>query len=205
MNIELIRRRLMSQGARDMPAGDADFPFPPAIDEPVLRDAAVLMPIVDHAQGLTLLLTQRAQGLRHHPGQVSFPGGRIEPDDADPVAAALRESHEEIGLAPEHVQVIGRLPTYRTGTGFRVSPVVAAVTPGLRWTLDAREVDAVFEVPLSFLLDRANWQLQSRLWQGAERRFHAMPFKDRYIWGATAGMIVMLADALAPAPVEETL
>lgn len=161
------------------------------------RDAAVLIPIAAHATAPTLVFTQRSSALRHHAGQISFPGGRIEAHDASPTAAALRESHEEIGLIPEQARVIGHLDPYFTGTGFRITPVVATIPGDLRWTLDPREVDEVFEVPLKFLLDPANWQRHSRVFQGAERHFYAIVYGERYIWGATAGMIIMLADALA--------
>lgn len=190
LSIEDLRRRL------------ADAPALPhvlesgAADEDALTPAAVLVPIIDRPSGLTVLLTQRTAHLRDHPGQVSFPGGRCEANDAGPVATALREAEEEVGLAPSQVEVIGRLPEYRTSTGFRVAPVVGLVTPPLNLKLDDFEVAEVFEAPLAFLMDPANHQRQAIEWQGALREFWAMPWQGYYIWGATAGMLVSLHAAL---------
>jgi 8-oxo-dGTP pyrophosphatase MutT (NUDIX family) len=158
-----------------------------------LAPAAVLVPIVAHESALTVLLTRRATHLRNHSGQVSFPGGRISPEDASPEAAALREAHEEIGLDPAHVEVLGRLPLYCTGTGFCITPVVGLLRPPLTLVPDANEVEEAFEVPLAFLLDPANHQRQSREWQGRQRTYFAMPYEGHYIWGATAGMLVNLS------------
>ena len=157
-----------------------------------LTPAAVLVPIIDRPSGLTILLTQRTAHLRDHAGQVSFPGGRCEADDAGPVATALREAEEEVGLSPAQVEVLGHLPEYRTSTGFRVMPVVGLVTPPLNLRLDDFEVADVFEPPLAFLMDPANHQRQCVEWQGAAREFWAMPWQGYYIWGATAGMLVSL-------------
>ncbi|MBU0751201.1 MAG: CoA pyrophosphatase [Gammaproteobacteria bacterium] len=162
----------------------------------VLTAAAVLVPIINRPSGLTILLTQRTAHLRDHAGQVSFPGGRCEAGDADPVATALREAEEEVGVLPAQVEVLGRLPEYFTSTGFRVTPVVGLVTPPLNLKLDDFEVAEVFEPPLSFLLDPANHQRQQVEWQGALREFWAMPWQGYYIWGATAGMLVSLHAAL---------
>src|SRR5687767_3601325 len=161
--------------------------------------AAVLIPVIAQAQGLTVLFTQRTQHLKSHSGQVSFPGGRAEPGDASAEFTALREAKEEIGLAPERVEILGRLPEYHTRTGFRIVPVVGAVLPPLTLQPDANEVAEIFEVPLAFLLDTANHQRQSRKWQGELRWFYAMPYQGHYIWGATAGMLVNLARHLAQA------
>ncbi len=158
--------------------------------------AAVLVPIIDRPSGLTVLLTQRTAHLRDHPGQVSFPGGRCEPRDADPQATALREAEEEVGLRPDQVEVIGCLPEYATSTGFRVTPVVGVVTPPLNLRLDDFEVAEVFEPPLSFLLDATNFRRESVLYQGVQREFWAVPWEGRYIWGATAGMLVGLRECL---------
>jgi 8-oxo-dGTP pyrophosphatase MutT (NUDIX family) len=160
------------------------------------RDAAVLMPILHRKEGLTMVFTQRSAELRKHPGQISFPGGTIEASDASPAAAALRESWEEIGLPPHSVSVIAELAPYFTGSGFRIVPIVGAIDTDPQWRIDPREVDDVFEVPLRFLLDQRNWQEHSREWQGIQRRFFAIPYGERYIWGATAGMIVLFAQAL---------
>ena len=157
-----------------------------------LTAAAVLVPIVMRESGLTMLLTQRTAHLRDHAGQVSFPGGRCEDDDASPVATALREADEEVGLAAAQVEVIGQLPEYRTGTGFSVTPVVGLVTPPLNLKLDDFEVAEVFEPPLDFLLDTANHQRHSVEIRGAMREYWAMPWHGYYIWGATAGMLVSL-------------
>jgi 8-oxo-dGTP pyrophosphatase MutT (NUDIX family) len=163
-----------------------------------LTGAAVLVPLVDHPTGLTVLLTQRTAHLTDHAGQISFPGGRIEPTDEHPVAAALREAEEEVGLPASHVEVVGRLDTYVTGTGFEVIPVVAFVRVPYPLRPDPFEVAEVFEVPLDFLVDPANLQRGSREWQGTTRFFFALPYENRYIWGATAGMLVNLAEVLAP-------
>ena len=159
------------------------------------RAAAVLVPVVLREE-LTLLLTQRTESLPTHGGQISFPGGKLEPGDADAVAAALREAEEEIGLARHHVEPVGFLDGYRTGTGFNVTPVVALVDPGFSLLLDSREVAEAFEVPLRFLMDEANHQKHSRPWRGRDRHYYAMPYRDRYIWGATAGMIKNLHQRL---------
>lgn len=165
-----------------------------------LTPAAVLVPIVLRTDGQTLLLTQRTAHLRDHPGQISFPGGRVEADDLSPTHTALRETAEEIGLEPERIEVVGFLPEYRTATGFRVTPVVGLVTPPFDLTPDPFEVAEVFEVPLAFLLDPANHQRHSLHYRGAQRQYYAMPYGEYFIWGATAGMIVSLAKALDALP-----
>lgn len=163
-----------------------------------LRPAAVLVPVVTHASGLTMLLTQRTDHLHDHAGQIAFPGGRRDEGDASPVATALREAAEEIGLAAAQVEVLGLLPEYRTGTGFAVTPVVGLVTPPLALRPDPFEVAEVFETPLAFLLDPANHQRHSARIRGQLRHYWAMPFEDRFIWGATAGMIRSLCQFLDP-------
>jgi 8-oxo-dGTP pyrophosphatase MutT (NUDIX family) len=162
-----------------------------------LTPASVLIPIVAHQPALTVIFTQRAAHLKDHSGQVSFPGGRVDPVDASPEATALRESREEIGLDSARVEVLGRLSEYHTRTGYRITPVVGVVVPPLELRADANEVDEIFEVPLAFLLDPANHQRQSREWQGATRWFFAIPYEGHYIWGATAGMLVNLSRHLA--------
>ena len=162
-----------------------------------LRAAAVLVPIVLREPEPTLLLTRRTDHLHHHPGQVSFPGGRVEEHDTSPVDTALRETEEEIGLSRERVEILGFLPEYRTGTGFRVTPVVALVTPPFDLQLDSFEVAEVFEVPLAFLLDPANHQRHSLHYRGKLRHYYAMPYGRYFIWGATAGIIMSLYRALA--------
>lgn len=158
--------------------------------------AAVLVPLIEHSEGFTILFTQRTADLKAHGGQISFPGGRVEPDDADVVAAALRESREEIGLVSSEVEVLGRLDPYVTVTGFEVIPIVGAVRPPLQVKADPVEVAEIFEVPLSFFLDPANHQRHSRVAGGVQRAYYAMPYGDRYIWGATAGMLLNLYDVL---------
>jgi 8-oxo-dGTP pyrophosphatase MutT (NUDIX family) len=157
------------------------------------KPAAVLVPIVERPQP-TVLLTQRTQELASHAGQVAFPGGKIDPDDDSPLAAALRETEEEIGLARELVDPIGYLDLYLTFSGFRILPAVARVSPGFSLRLNPREVTETFEVPLAFLMSPANHQRKSRDWQGIPRDYFAMPFEDRYIWGITAGILRNLYD-----------
>jgi 8-oxo-dGTP pyrophosphatase MutT (NUDIX family) len=152
--------------------------------------AAVLMPIVERETGLTMLLTQRASHLRNHAGQVSFPGGRIEPDDPGPIEAALRETEEEIGLARRFVRPIGRLEDHLVISGFSVAPIIALVTPGFDLELDAREVDLTFEVPLRHLLDAANHRAGERTFGDVTVTVYDIPFEGHHIWGATAGMLI---------------
>lgn len=157
-----------------------------------LTPAAVLVPVVARPTGPTVLLTQRTAHLRDHAGQVSFPGGRCEDDDPTPEHTALREAEEEVGIVPGQVEILGRLPEYRTGTGFVVTPVVGLVTPPLNLKLDDFEVAEVFEPPLAFLLDAANHQRQTMEIRGRRHEFWAMPWQGYFIWGATAGMLVTL-------------
>jgi len=159
--------------------------------------AAVLIPVVAHAQGLTLLFTQRTTHLRSHSGQVAFPGGRAEPGDASAEFTALREAEEEIGLAPASVEVLARLPDYRTRTGFRVTPVVGLLTPPLSLTPDPHEVAEIFEVPLAFLMDQRNCQRRTREFLGQTVGYYVFEYQNRVIWGATAGMLVNLNRMLA--------
>jgi 8-oxo-dGTP pyrophosphatase MutT (NUDIX family) len=172
-------------------------PWTPEASEKVMpgRDdrpptaASVLIPLVQRAHGLTVLLTQRTAHLTDHAGQISFPGGRAEDYDTDAIDTALRESEEEIGLARSHVDVIGTLPLYLTGTGYCVTPVVGLIAPPFEVTADPSEVAAIFEVPLAFLMDGLNHQRLSVQLPGGTRSFYAMPYEGYYIWGATAGML----------------
>lgn len=152
------------------------------------RAAAVLVPVVDHPEP-TVLLTLRTAALPSHAGQIAFPGGKIDAGDPTPVAAALREAHEEIGLDRTLVEPIGYLDLYLTFSGFRILPTVARVDPAFRTALNRTEVDDAFEVPLAFLMDEQNHALRSRDWDGVVRRYYAMPFGERYIWGVTAGIL----------------
>ena len=161
--------------------------------------AAVLVPIVAHAEGLSVLFTKRTASLRSHSGQVSFPGGRAEPEDPTPEFTALREAQEEIGLAMERVEVLARLPEYLTRTGFRVTPVVGLLTPPVDLTPDPREVEDVFEVPLAFLLDPKNHHHRTRQLQGRTVGYYELSYENRVIWGATAGMLINLYRQLAGA------
>ncbi len=183
--------------------GPSDFDLNPDLaaelsGHPPPCPAAVLVPIVVRAR-LNVLLTQRTDSLSRHPGQIAFPGGKMEAGDADPIATALRETQEEIGLSASFVEPLGYLDAYRTGTGYRIFPVVALVREGFELALDPNEVADAFEVPLAFLMDARNHKTHIRSWGGGERRFYAMPFEQRYIWGATAGIIKNMHERLFPA------
>jgi 8-oxo-dGTP pyrophosphatase MutT (NUDIX family) len=160
-----------------------------------IRPAAVLIPIVDHAEP-TVLLTQRAAHLNDHAGQISFPGGKIDATDASPLDAALREAEEEIGLTREFIDPIGYLDLYATGFGFRILPTLARIRPGFNLRINEAEVDDAFEVPLAFLMNPANHQLHAKEFRGLERHYYAMPFAERYIWGATAGILRVLYERI---------
>lgn len=161
-----------------------------------LRQAAVLVPLVNQPDGITILLTKRTDHLAHHPGQISFPGGHIEPEDDTPEITAIRETEEETGIPAHHIELIGRLDTYITRTGFDITPIVGVLEPNFTLEPDPHEVAEVFEVPLSFFLDPGNHQRHSRLHEGETRHFYAMPYNDHFIWGATAGMLVNLYEFL---------
>jgi 8-oxo-dGTP pyrophosphatase MutT (NUDIX family) len=163
--------------------------------EQPIRPAAVLIAVVDHPQP-TVLLTQRAAHLHDHAGQISFPGGKIDPQDASPLDAALREAWEEIGLAREFIDPIGYLDLYGTGFGFRILPTVARIRPGFSLRISEDEVDDAFEVPLAFLMDAANHQVHNKEFRGIMRSYYAMPFEQHYIWGATAGMLRVLYERI---------
>jgi 8-oxo-dGTP pyrophosphatase MutT (NUDIX family) len=165
-----------------------------AREQPV-RPAAVLIPIVDHKEP-TVLLTQRSAHLNEHAGQIAFPGGKIDATDASPLDAALREACEEVGLDRAFIDPIGYLDVYGTGFGFRILPTLARVKPGFRLTINHSEVDDAFEVPLSFLMNPANHQIHSKEFRGMERSYYAMPFAERYIWGATAGILRVLYERI---------
>jgi 8-oxo-dGTP pyrophosphatase MutT (NUDIX family) len=182
---------------REATRGDHDLN--PGMTPPstALRPAAVLVPLIDRAEGMSVLLTQRTPHLSAHAGQISFPGGRIEESDADAIEAALRETEEEVGLTRDHVTVIGRLDTYVTGTGFEITPVVGIVKVPFPLAIDPFEVAEVFEVPLSFVVDPTNHRRTTREFEARTRIFFVLPYDNRNIWGATAGMLVNLAEVLA--------
>ena len=158
--------------------------------------AAVLVPLVNRPEGLMLLLTQRTAHLSDHAGQISFPGGRVEPEDASREETALRETEEEIGLARAHMELLGRLPDYEIPSGFRITPVVAWIEPPFELALDAFEVASVFEAPLAHFLDASRYQRRDYHFRGRHRHYMAIPYDGRYIWGATAGMLWTLYRAL---------
>jgi 8-oxo-dGTP pyrophosphatase MutT (NUDIX family) len=163
--------------------------------EQPIRPAAVLIPVVDHPQP-TVLLTQRSAHLNEHAGQISFPGGKIDATDASPLDAALREAFEEVGLKREFIDPIGYLDLYATGFGFRILPTVARVRPGFKLRINEGEVDDAFEVPLAFLMNPENHQVHSKEFRGMTRSYYAMPFAERYIWGATAGILRVLYERI---------
>jgi 8-oxo-dGTP pyrophosphatase MutT (NUDIX family) len=192
----------------DIPAGLTDASAIPLSGDPgndrmlqiiaterPIRPAAVLIPVVDHPEP-TVLLTLRSAHLNDHAAQISFPGGKIEATDASPLDAALREAEEEVGLTREFVDPLGYLDLYGTSFGFRILPTVAKVRPGFTMRVSPAEVDDAFEVPLAFLMNPANHQLQSREFRGVARSFYAMPFEQHYIWGATAGILRVLYERI---------
>lgn len=202
----VFRRRVEARLSADRGEPVGDHSFSPDIAHLFAaierRPAAVLVPVVVRAEEATVLLTERTSGLRSHAGQIAFPGGRIDADDAGPEAAALREAREEIGLDPGFVEVLGLGPDYLTGSGYHITPVVALVRPGFTLTVNPAEVADAFEVPLRFLMSEANHRMGSRIWQGASRNFFEMPYGDRYIWGVTAGIIRILYERLYREPIE---
>jgi 8-oxo-dGTP pyrophosphatase MutT (NUDIX family) len=200
--------RVRARLSFDVPAGLIDPNIIPETGDPgtdrmleimareaPVRPAAVLIPVVDHAEP-TVLLTQRSAHLKEHSGQIAFPGGKIDATDKSPRDAALREAEEEIGLDRSFVDPIGYLDVYGTGFGFRILPTVARVKPGFRLTINHSEVDDAFEVPLSFLMNPANHQVHSKEFRGMERSYYAMPFAERFIWGATAGILRVLYERI---------
>ncbi|WP_445193334.1 CoA pyrophosphatase [Sphingomonas sp. Tas61C01] len=191
--VERLADALTANRVPDHPYLIGDGPLA-ATDDP-LSEAAVLVAITDRAEP-GVILTQRTETMRKHPGQVAFPGGRADPEDVDAVATALREAEEEIGLPPTAVRVAGLADRYRTGTGYHITPVVGVVAPDLPLRPSEAEVASVFEVPLAFLLDPANHRDARAMWQGTERRFTEIFWQDRRIWGATAAMIVNLSRRL---------
>ena len=162
-----------------------------------LRPAGVLIPLVSGPQGVEVILTKRSSRLKHHPGQIAFPGGKVDPTDDGPVGAALRESREEIGLPEDNVEVLGALPAHETVTGFIVTPVLGRVKADFEHRLEIGEVDEVFSVPLSHVTDPDRFTIEKRLWRGDWRRYYVVPYGPYYIWGATARILRALADRMA--------
>jgi 8-oxo-dGTP pyrophosphatase MutT (NUDIX family) len=170
----------------------------------VLRPAAVLLLVVNHPADPTVVFTQRTDHLADHAGQISFPGGRCDEGDCTPERTALREAEEEVGISGDRVEILGRLPEYRTSTGYCVTPVVGWAEPPLTFRPDPHEVADIFEVPLAFLLDSGNHRYESAFYKGRMRKYWAMPYGERFIWGATAGMLVTFHRILIPKPVTRT-
>lgn len=190
---ELAAARLLKRpaGHRDAVSSPSDYDLNPDVPQPdagTLKPAVVLVPIVAR-DALHFLLTERTGHLSTHAGQISFPGGRPEADDRDVVATALRETQEEIGLDPAFVEPLGYIEPYRTGTGYLITPVVGLVSPYTALEINRHEVADAFEVPFSFLMNADNHVIEQKFWRGADRRYYAMPYEQRYIWGATAGIL----------------
>jgi 8-oxo-dGTP pyrophosphatase MutT (NUDIX family) len=178
----------------------SDFDLNPAVVLPEgrrLRPAAVLVALLEDPTGPQVILTRRSAALRHHPGQIAFPGGKVDPGDDGAEGAALREAQEEIGLDPGNVEILGCLPAHETVTGFTVTPVLARIREPFAWRPEAGEVDEVFAVPLAHVADPVNYLVEGRIWRGSLRRYYVVPWGPYYIWGATARILRRLADRMA--------
>ena len=200
---ELVRRLAVHPPLTDLMTAD-DLERQKENSARNLKAASVLLLVVNHPCDPTVVFTQRTAHLSDHAGQISFPGGRSDEGDRTPEHTALREAHEEVGIAPEQVEVLGRLPEYCTSTGYCVTPIVGWAEPPLVYRPDPHEVEDVFEVPLSFLLDPRNHRYESAFYRGRMRKYWAMPYGERFIWGATAGMLVTFHRILIPPPVPRT-
>jgi len=193
----LTRQAIVDRLARPAPPHEPNDLHVIALSGEVrVTEAAVLVPLVHHADAISVLLTQRTAHLADHAGQISFPGGRVEPSDASREDTALRETEEEIGLGRARVELLGRLPDYEIPSGFRITPVVGWIEPPFDLKSDPFEVEAVFEAPLAYFLDPGNYQRREYRFRGRHRHYMAIPFEGRYIWGATAGMLYSLCRML---------
>lgn len=193
--IDRVTKALSSTGS-----ASSDFDLTQGLSLPQnrkLRQAGVLIAISQGPVGEEVILTKRSSRLRHHPGQIAFPGGKLEPEDPDAIAAALREAEEEIGLQRAQVRVIGTMPDHETVTGFSICPVVGTIHGAFRPVAEAGEVEEVFRVPLAHVLDRARYSVESRIWRMQQRQYYTVPFGPYYIWGATARILRALADRVA--------
>lgn len=188
--LDRIRRALEKPGVE---SSDFDLNTGYRHEKRTLCAAGVLVPLVERPQGLSVLLTKRASGLKHHPGQIAFPGGKVDKTDADVTAAALREAHEEVGLDPALVTVLGTMPIHETVTGFAVTPILGHISAAFTPIVEVGEVEEAFFVPLDHLLNIGNYSVQQRRWLGQWRSFHTVPWGPYYIWGATACMLRSLA------------
>jgi 8-oxo-dGTP pyrophosphatase MutT (NUDIX family) len=184
-----VRQHLAAAAPAGQAGGDHVLNPDLLLDPAAYRDAAVLVPLVAHPDGVSVLLTQRTSHLAAHAGQIAFPGGKIDAADAGPSAAAMREAAEEVGLPAASVSILGTLDPYLSRTGYRIVPVVARVEPGVALSLNRDEVSEAFEVPLSFLMDPTHHRRVARTFFGRERYFYEMPYEGRYIWGVTAGIV----------------
>lgn len=194
---DLVPRLQTALQAEGRPSSDYDLNPKVSLPEGrVLREAAVLVPIVERAGGAAVVLTKRSSALKHHPGQIAFPGGKVDNGDTGAVDAALREAWEEIALEADLARVLGTLPPHETVTGFRVTPVLAMVSPDFVPKPEPGEVAEVFEAPLSHVLKPANYLVESRRWRGERRYYFTVPWGPYYIWGATARMLRALADRM---------
>lgn len=200
-NVGLTPVQQRISGSGEESSGSSDFTLNPGLKELLepegeRRQAAVLVPVVERDDQVTVLFTKRTDSLPTHAGQISFPGGKMDPADANVMETAFREAREEIGLDPEFIEPVGFLNDYLTATGFRIAPLVAVIRQGFDVAPDHSEVAEIFEVPLGYLMNSRNHEIHTREWRGAQRLFYAMPYEERFIWGATAGMLRNLYECL---------